>query len=310
MTTVHSKYKDRLFCFLFGKEENRDWTLSLYNAVNGTHYTDPEEIQIWTIREVLYLGMHNDVSFLLAEEIHVYEQQSTFNPNMPLRQMQYTGNLYDRYLANHRRSKHGSGRIPLPVPKLITFYNGTTEQPDEQILRLSDSFPEGAEPDIDVRVRMININHGRNRGLLEACEPLREYSWLINEIRERRKTMSLEEAVNKAVDAMPKEFVIRMFLKEHRAEVRGMLLTEYNEAEEMELLRENYKEEGLAEGRAKGLAEGRAEGIEIGRKEGRKEGLAEGERKGREILRRTLLKLGKSEEEIEAIIREEYPGEA
>ena len=87
----NKQYKDRLFNFLFGSEENKAWTLSLYNAVNGSSYTNPDAIQITTIKEVMYLGMHNDVSFLIAEDMALYEQQSTYNPNMPLRMLQYTG---------------------------------------------------------------------------------------------------------------------------------------------------------------------------------------------------------------------------
>ena len=100
MALVNREYKDRLFVFIFGREENKEWTLSLYNAVNGSHYTDPSAIEITTIQEVLYLGMHNDVSFVIADELNLYEQQSSYNPNMPLRQLQYLGLLYEGYLKN------------------------------------------------------------------------------------------------------------------------------------------------------------------------------------------------------------------
>ena len=89
MAIIIKKYKDRLFTFIFGREENRAWTLSLYNAVNGSDYTNPNDIQITTIKEVLYMGMHNDVSFMISDQKNLYEQQPSFNPNMPLRQMQY-----------------------------------------------------------------------------------------------------------------------------------------------------------------------------------------------------------------------------
>ena len=102
MPTVQREYKDRLFNFIFGSEENKAWTLSLYNAVNNTNYTDPDAVQINTIKEVLYLGMHNDASFLLAEDMNLYEQQSTFNPNMPIRMMQYAGNLYEKYIKEKK----------------------------------------------------------------------------------------------------------------------------------------------------------------------------------------------------------------
>ena len=260
MATDNTQYKDRLFNFLFGSEENKEWTLSLYNAVNGSSYTDPSAIEITTIKEVMYLGMHNDVSFLIFEEMDLYEQQSSYNPNLPLRMLQYSGNLYEKYVKRNRLNKYGSTLLKLPVPKLVVFYNGATDQPDEQILRLSDSFPEGADADIEVKVRMLNVNAGRNQKLLEACKPLGEYSWLVDQIR-RNNTMNDENgassAIDKAISAMPDDYVIKPFLEAHRAEVKGMLLAEYNEAEQMQL----FKEDGRREGRIEGRAEGHAEGV-------------------------------------------------
>lgn len=248
MATDNIQYKDRLFSFLFGSEENREWTLSLYNAVNGSSYTDPSMIQITTIKEVMYLGMHNDVSFLISNEMNLYEQQSTYNPNMPVRLLQYSGNLYEKYFKQNSLNKYGSRLLSLPVPKLIVFYNGKREQPDEMILKLSDSFPENSDADIEVRVRVLNVNYGRNRRLLESCRPLGEYSWLVEEVRKNNLTQDedgMSSAVDKAISEMPDDFVIKPFLEVHRAEVKGMLLTEYNEAEAMEMFREEGRAEGI-----------------------------------------------------------------
>ena len=253
MGNVNREYKDRLFNFLFGAEENKAWTLSLYNAVSGSSYTDPDMIQITTIREVMYLSMHNDTAFLIAEMLNLYEQQSTRNPNMPLRMLQYAGNLYEKYLVAHKMNKYSTKLLKLPVPKLVVFYNGTQDVEDETTLRLSDSFPPGADADIEVRVRMININYGRSKHILDACRPLREYAWLVEEIRVNRQLAEIDEAVDKAITDMPKDFIIRPYLEEHRSEVKGMLLTEYNEVETMELFREEGREEGLTEGHKNGF---------------------------------------------------------
>ena len=257
MSVPNREFKDRLFSFIYGSDENRAWTLSLYNAVSGRNYTDPSLIEITTIREIVYLSMHNDVSFIISDEMNLYEQQSTYNPNMPLRLLEYSVNLYEKHITAHKLNKLGSKLVKLPVPKLVVFYNGTRDADDETILRLSDSFPEGADADIEVRVRMINVNRGRSAALLDACQSLREYAWLVAEIRENQRTAEIEEAVDRAIAAIPPEFEIKPFLDQHRAEVKGMLLTEYNEAEVMEL----FKEEGLAQGREEGRAEGREEAI-------------------------------------------------
>lgn len=242
----NTQYKDRLFNFLFGSEENKAWTLSLYNAVNGSAYQDPEAITITTIKEVLYIGMHNDVSFMvLSTEMDLYEQQSSFNPNMPLRMLQYVGNLYEKYIIEHKLNKYGSKLIQLPVPKLVVFYNGEKDVEDEVELKLSDSFPEGSKSDIEVKVRMINVNYGRNKKLLDNCKPLKEYSWLVNQIRSNQKNDEIESAIDRSISEMPDDFIIKPFLLAHRSEVKGMLLTEYNEAATMELFKEDGKKEGI-----------------------------------------------------------------
>ena len=286
---VIREYKDRLFTFMFSHEENREWTLSLYNAVNGTSYTDAGKVRINTIKDVVYLGMHNDVSFILYNDMSLYEQQSTYNPNMPLRCLQYAGNLYEKYVIENKYNKYGGTLIKLPVPKLVVFYNGMDDLPDETVLRLSDSFPEGSSADIEVRVRMLNINQGKNAGLLEACRPLYEYSWFISSIRNLHASgQEIEEAIDNAVKEMPDSFLIKDFLKQNKAEVEGMLLTEYNEAETMNLFRE--------EGRSEGRKEGKKEGIE----EGKKEGLKEGMKKGRMETLISLVKQGIIPEDVAA----------
>ena len=73
MAADNRQYKDRLFNFIFGSEENKEWTLSLYNAVNGSDYTDPDAIEITTIKEVMYLSMHNDVSFIIDDDMNLCE---------------------------------------------------------------------------------------------------------------------------------------------------------------------------------------------------------------------------------------------
>ena len=251
MASDNIRYKDRLFTFLFGSEENKAWTLSLYNAVNNTDYKDPSIIEITTIKEIMYMGMRNDVSILVTVEMHLWEQQSTFNPNTPLRMMQYLGNLYEKYIKQRKLNKYSSKRMELPAPRLIVFFNGAADQPDEVILKLSDSFPKGSKSDVEVQVRMLNINYGKNQKLLDACKPLMEYSWLAAKIRSIKKANdenAVSSAIDQAITAMPDDFVIKPFLVAHKAEVKGMLLEEYNETEVMELFKEEGREEGREEG--------------------------------------------------------------
>ena len=245
-TKINKEYKDRLFSFIFGQEANREWTLSLYNAVNGTGHRNPEDIEITTIRETVYMGMKNDVSFLIGSVMHFWEHQSTWNPNMPVRMLMYAGMAYDGYIKQNRLNIYSGKRMSLPVPKCVVFYNGKKEEPDERILELREAFqedgPRRSEPDIAVRVRMVNINKGRNRAIMEKCRPLEEYAWLVQEIRDGMEAgATAEEAVDRAIDRMPETFLIWKLVTKNRAEVRHMCITEYDEARTMEMFKEEAR---------------------------------------------------------------------
>jgi hypothetical protein len=245
---VNEKHKDRLFNFIFGQEENREWTLSLYNAINGSNYTDASLIEFNTLEGVLYMNMKNDTSFIISGIWNVYEHQSSFNPNMPYRMLEYIVELFSGYVKVNKLNKYGSSLMKFPIPKLVVFYNGIEEKEDEVILRLSDSFDESeTEADIEVKVRMLNVNFGRNKAIMQACKPLEEYAWVINRIREtQKKYKEVVDAVDEVVESIPNDFVIRDLLIRNRAEVYGMLDTEYNEAE----IRELFMEDGRREERA------------------------------------------------------------
>ena len=230
---VNDQHKDRVFKFLFGNPDNKEWTLALYNAINDSSYDNPDDIQFNTIEDAVYLGMKNDVSFIIVDELNLWEHQSTFNPNMPMRFFLYAAKLYEKYIASSEYYVYSSTLQPAPCPKCICFYNGTREHPERQILKLSDAFC--GESDIEVIVTMLNINYGKNKALMEACAPLNEYAWLVDTIRRyKRITKDLEVAVDVAIDKMPDEFSIKRFLLLNKAEVKGMFLTEYDQEKVLE----------------------------------------------------------------------------
>ena len=219
---VNMKYKDRVFKYIF---ENREWTLELYNAINGSNYKDPEAIIFNTIEDAIFMGMANDISFLIMFEINLWEHQSSYNPNMPLRIFLYAARLYEKYIETSDYNQYSSKLQRLPKPRCICFYNGTNEQPDKKILKLSEAF--GEESDIEVNVTMLNINYGKNEAIMNACKPLKEYAWLVDVIRKSKK--NIEEAIEQAINEMPENFVIKNFILGHKAEVKGMFLTEWNQ---------------------------------------------------------------------------------
>lgn len=228
LTDVSREHKDRVFRFIFGSPENKAWTLSLYNAVNGSCYHDPDEIQFNTLEDVLYMGMKNDVSFIVRSEMNLWEHQSSFNPNMPMRFLSYGTQLYEQYIATNDYYEYSSRLQPLPKPNCICFYNGKADQSERQVLKLSEAF--GGEADIEVKVTMLNINYGKNKGLMDACRPLREYAWLVETIRiNQREMQDFEAAVDAAINVMPEDFAIWEFLIANRAGVKRMFLKEYDE---------------------------------------------------------------------------------
>ena len=166
---------------------------------------------------MVYMGMKNDVSFLIDNTMNIYEQQSTFNPNMPMRFLIYSGRLYSKYIEGKNNYHQYSSKLQkAPAPRCVCFYNGTREQEDRTILKLSDAF--NGDADIQVEVTMINVNYGHNQKLLDACKPLKEYSWLIGKIRSNQAAMeTLDDAVDAALKEMPDEWLLKLFLMEHKA---------------------------------------------------------------------------------------------
>lgn len=254
MNGINREYRDRLFKFIFGNPNNKEWTLSLYNAVNGSNYTDASAIRFNTIENAVYMSMKNDASFLITDTMNFYEQQSSFNPNMPMRFLIYAGMAYSKYIVENKNyHRYSSVQQKAPAPRCICFYNGTADKDDRVILKLSDSFENGCHSDIEVTVTMININFGHNKELLDNCVPLKEYAFFVDKIRINRKTKeTLEEAVEAALEELPDDSVIKPFLLANKAEVKHMCITEYDE----ERTFAEQREEGMAEGMAKGMENG------------------------------------------------------
>ena len=188
----------------------------------------------------------------MRDAINLYEQQSTFNPNIPVRFLVYAGMLYSSFFERQTKpfNIYSSKIQKLPVPKCICFYNGTQEQPDETKLYLSAAFPEGSDPDISVRVKMLNINYGHNQDLLASCRPLREYAFLIDRIRfYQLNGYEIEAAVENAIKELADDSVIKPFIIKNKAEVKRMCITEYDEVRTMNMFKEEGREEGREEER-------------------------------------------------------------
>lgn len=244
-TNVQRNYKDTVFRMLFKEREN---LLSLYNALNGTAYTDVDSLEITTLENAVYMNYKNGISFVFDFELLLYEHQSTINPNMPLRDLLYVTrvlqgiirgeNLYSKMIVN------------IPTPKFVVFYNGTDFQPEQQVLRLSDAFEKKQEQlALELIVVVYNISLGHNQKLLDACRLLKEYAQYVEQVRIFAKRMSFPEAVEKAVDYCIGNGILSDFLSKNRAEAIAMSIFEYDEEKHMKSEREEWREIGREEGR-------------------------------------------------------------
>ncbi len=279
-------YKDTVFRMLV---RDRTKLLELYNAVNGTQYTDPGELEEIGLENAVYMSVKNDVSCVMDLRLNLYEHQSTVNPNMPLRDLFYVSRLYEKMIQKEKKDLHSGKRIMIPAPRFVVFYNGTKEQPGRKILRLSESFYQSTdEVNLELIVLQLNINPGYNEEILEKCHTLNEYAQYVDRVRRYSRELDFREAVEKAVTECIKEGILREFLTANRAEVVQMSIFEYDEELHMATVREEGREEGLKEGWQEGFKDarmraGRTALMRTRMRSGRKVSKRTGRRAGRKV---------------------------
>lgn len=225
--------------------------LELYNAVNDTQYTDPKKLEAAGLENAVYMSMKNDISCVVDLRLNLYEHQSTVNPNMPLRDLFYIAKLYEKMIQKEKRDLYSRKRIQIPAPRFVVFYNGTEEQPERKILRLSESFyRQTEEVGLELTVLQLNINPGYNKELLEKCHSLHDYMKYVERVRGYSWEMDFQEAVERAVSECIEEGILEKFLRANRAEVIQMSIFEYDEELHIATVREEGREEGAVWGRS------------------------------------------------------------
>lgn len=250
---VQRTYKDSLFRMIFREKKE---LLSLYNAINQSDYQDPEELEVNVLEDVIYMGMKNDVSFIIDDYMNLYEAQSTWNPNMPLRGVFYFSQLYQGYVAEKGLNIYGEVQLQLPMPQYIVFYNGTRKMEERTQVRLSDSFKRKDEEEtaLECVATYLNVNYGYNKEIMSQCRKLYEYAYLIEVIRKHLKRgYRLEKAVEYAIDHCIENDILTDFLRRRRAEVTMNLLTEYDEELHIRCEKELSFQEGIEKGIEKGI---------------------------------------------------------
>ena len=280
---INFQYKDRLFRLLFGREEYKENVLDLYNALNNSDYKDVSELELFTIEDVIYIKMKNDVAFILDSYLSLWEQQSTDNPNMPVRGLMYFGKLYSKYIKSRKLNIYGTKQIMIPTPRYVVLYNGAKDAVPIKTLRLSDSF---INPDksgnFEWTATVYNLSLRNHNGykkssyesqklfemqstfvdsrdkdhmiqdekqimnLRNRCRVLDEYMILIERIRDfLSENNDIAKAVDAAVVSCINDGILTEFLSIHRSEVLDMCITEFDEKTFIEGIKEEGREEGM-----------------------------------------------------------------
>lgn len=231
---------------------DRNELLKLYNAINGTSYNDSELLQVNTLENAIYMSMQNDVSFIIEMRLNLYEHQSTYSPNLPVRYLLYVADVYSDYTKD--MNLYGTKAVKLPTPKFVIFYNGQAEQPDRKELKLSELFSiPDADPSLELKAVMLNINKGHNRKLMETCRTIEDYAEYTFRVREYAAEMPLDEAIERAITECISEGILADFLRKNRAEAKKVSIYEYDEERHMRQTREEGMEEGYANGLSQGI---------------------------------------------------------
>ena len=237
---------------LFEEKEN---LLELYNAMSGKHYTDPELLEINTLENAIYMSIKNDVSFLMDGRLSLYEHQSTYSPNLPLRFLFYISNLYSGMTKDE--NLYGTRVAQIPAPEFVIFYNGEEDRPERETLKLSDLYTfKEKDCRLELKAELLNICGDNNKALKDACHTLREYAAFTDKMRKYAKVMDIAAAAELTIEECIKENILREFLMKHRAEVKTVSIFEYDQEKHIRLEREQAWEEGRESGIAEGMAKG------------------------------------------------------
>jgi hypothetical protein len=249
--------------------ENKAYALDVYNALNGTEYQDENLIEIVTLRRGISLTVRNDASFVIDFWYNLYEHQSTYSPNVPIRCCIYFAKNMTELLQNY--DLYGHKLVKIPTPHFVVFYNGSENRPDKEILKLSDAFVnQTAEPELELKVTVYNINEGHNPDIMRGSKILSGYMYFVDKVRYNIdvEKMELGDAIEAAIEDCISRGIMSDFFRTRRNEVMKVMTMDYTWERREEIIRREEREEGIGEGIKLGREEGIGEGIKLGREEG------------------------------------------
>ena len=252
MRKYNRRYKDSVFVDLFSNDRTaKDNFLALYNALYNTNYQSTAILQNIRLKQTMYMSFANDVSYLVDNKIIVLaEHQSTVNPNMPLRCLEYVTRLYEH--IQNPRDRYSRALKKIPAPVFYVFYNGVEKVPIKKILKLSDSFIMRPETlSLELVVKLININYDKDSRIVKRCEPLGQYSLFVDAVR-RHIAVDKEHGFENAIKECIKNDILKEYLQRKSREVINMLIAEYDYDTDIAVQREESLMLGIQQGEARG----------------------------------------------------------
>lgn len=205
----------------------------LYNALAGTHFGTETPVVINSLRNALFNKWRNDISFIIGDRLVVLvEHQSTINPNMPLRFLFYVPGIYEALID--KMAIYRSTLIPLRFVEFYVVYNGKEPLPDYSEQKLSDAFIRVKKDRINLEliVKVININYGHSPEVLKRCETLEMYAEFVEmvkgEIKAGMTRQEKREALQKVIKRSIDKGVLKEFLEKNQLEVGTMLFKKWN----------------------------------------------------------------------------------
>ncbi len=246
------EYKSDVFSMLMEDKRN---ALQVYNALNGSTHDDPDMVEMCTLEKGISLSVRNDAAFIIDMELNIYEHQSSFNVNMPLRALIYFITVIKGLVKN--RDLFSSRMITMPTPHFAIFYNGPKDRPEREELKLSDAYAKPSDkPELELCCTVYNINPDKDNGLLSHCRVLDEYTQFVETVRKYEHDGE-ETPIEDAIDYCIGNHILEEFLKERRTEVLKAMTIDMTFERREELMREEEREEGRKEGREEGIKEER-----------------------------------------------------
>ena len=258
------RHKDSLFVDYFSKD--RDWKqhfLSLYNALHGTDLqVETTKLERVNLEQVLYMDYYNDIAVMVNDQfILMIEHQSTINPNMPLRLLEYVTRIYGNKIDS--KSKFSNQLIPLAKPEFVVFYTGNQDLPPESYLHLSDAFKlnhnQNSELTLELKVKVCKIKSENPSPLVHICPDLEQYSQflqLVDDAKRAQNNKPLTWAIQEAV----RRNILKDYLERKGGEILSILMTEYDYATDIAIKQEEAFASGRNEGILVGLQQGRDQG--------------------------------------------------